>query len=121
MIDPESLGLGGLGVTVVGFVARNLWAAREKRIDKNETDLEALRAAETADLKADVNKLKERLEGVAASHRADIEELKRSNTQLDTRLAFREGKYGAEPLTNPNVRPSAALQEYRAKKAADED
>jgi len=114
MLDPESLALGGTSVAVVAFVMKALWNARERKIAKNEDDLDARRAADLSEIKGDVRQIKERVEGVSASHRADIEALKLATAQLDTRVGFREGRYGAEPLTNSGARPSSALLEYRA-------
>lgn len=61
------------------------------------------------------DKANEHYEKALASHRDQIEELKRIVVDLDTRLGFREGRYGSEPLTNPGSRPSPLIAALQAK------
>jgi hypothetical protein len=102
-LDLGSATTGAGTLAVMYFVVRTLWAAREKRIAKNEDDLEALRAKEAAELKAKVNANEERMNAALLAHRADIEQIKAAVAsnykEFDVRLAFREGRYGAEPIT----------------------
>jgi len=55
------------------------------------------------------------------SHREQIEILKQKVVELDTRLGIREGRYGVEPMTNPGMRPSAAIEALRAKSRSSDD
>lgn len=51
------------------------------------------------------------------AHRELIATLNAKVVELDTRLKFREGAYGSEPLTTPGVRPTPQLEAYRAEMA----
>lgn len=100
---------GGVGAAVMAFVGV-LWAAFVRRGEKNADKVEA-------DLEARLT----HLEKAKESHREQLEELKRVAVELDTRLKFREGAYGLEPLTTPGARPSPSLEAFRrAAKETDE-
>ncbi len=50
------------------------------------------------------------LEKASSNHSARLTALELKCGDLDTRLKFREGYYGPDPLTNPGLRPSPELQ-----------
>lgn len=98
----EAIGTGG-GVISIGTV---VWFLLRRALNKGDK----AEAAREADLRAEVNQLRERLNAALDNHRDQLEQLKRTAVEHDTRLKFREGAYGADPLTNPGLRPSPELQ-----------
>ena len=93
-LDPGSVaGVAG-GTLSIATVVWWLVQRAIRRGDKAEEQLNREQRIELA-------KLRERVESGLASHRDQLEALKRTIVEHDTRLAFREGRYGTEPLTNP--------------------
>lgn len=99
-------GLTGGGLTVAGAV----WYLIRRAINKGDHASDKLEADRDARLV--------HCEKALENHRDQLEAMKRELVEHDTRLAFREGRYGAEPLTIPGVKPSAALEAYRAEQIA---
>lgn len=97
------VGSGALGATgVLGI----LWAAFVRRANRNEEKVEKTSEARLV-----------HCEKALEAHRELIATLSSKVVELDTRLKFREGAYGTEPLTSPGVRPTPALDAFRAEMA----
>lgn len=120
----ETMAKGGGIVAAIGFVLNTLWRAFIRRGEKAEDRAEQdLREAIT-ELRGENKQLRERLEGVAKSHREQLETEKEARHQLalkvqdhETRLLMREG-LGGEPRTNPGSKPSDAVLALRAEHRA---
>lgn len=97
------IGGGALGATgVLGI----LWAAFVRRANKNEDKVEQTNEGRLV-----------HCEKALDVHRELIATLNAKVVELDTRLKFREGAYGSEPLTNPGARPTPQLDAFRAEMA----
>lgn len=108
------MGLGALGGSPLLLLFVKRWF---RRADEEKQALLSL----VAELRGDLRQLRERIEGGLGAHRDQLEAVKRELVEHDTRLAFREGRYGAEPLTSPGSKPSAALEAFRAEQAKKAD
>lgn len=116
---------GGIATALLGLLAGVWrWVARrterlEKRLERQtERELEALKG-EVRQLRAELAAALVHPEKALAAQRSEIEHLKRVCVELDTRVGFREGRYGVEPLTNPGMRPSAAVKALREQESDD--
>lgn len=98
--------VGGVSVTAM------VWLLIKRAIAKGDRDAHKLESDRDARL--------QHCEKALEAHRELIAVLTTKCAELDTRLAFREGRYGPEPLTMPGVRPSDALQAFRAQKKTEE-
>jgi hypothetical protein len=100
----ESMAKGGGIVAAAGLALATLWRAFIRKSEKNEDKLDTVLSSKLT-----------HFEKAIESHRNQLEELKRVAVEHETRLRFREGGYGPEPLTNPGMRPTAAIEALRAK------
>lgn len=104
--------VGGIAGGGGAFVAFGVWLA--KRFVRKSDEAEA---REKADMKATLAHLMLSKE----NHREQLEDLKRKVVELDTRLGFREGRYGVEPLTTPGTKPSPLVAALQAKARGSND
>lgn len=111
-LDPAKV--VGFGGGAVGIITA-LWAAFTRRAEKNEDRVDQDLRDTIVELKADVKKLTERIEGGLGAHKDLIASLVTKTVELETRLRFREGGYGPDPLTSPGIKPSPAVAALQAK------
>lgn len=95
----DAAGAVGGGISVVAVV----WFLLRRIVGEGDK----ARAGREADLRAEVASLRHASE----KHREQLEQLKRTAVELDTRLKFREGAYGSDPLTSPGFKLPPEIQE----------
>lgn len=106
-VDLAKAAVGGaVGGFSIGKVVDFIVARFIKKSDKNEDKLEAQGEQRLV-----------HCEKALEAHRELIANLVTKNVELDTRLGFREGRFGSEPLTNPGARPTPQLDAFRAEMA----